>query len=102
MAETITLNGGQISGIFEADGYYYIARMIDNKSYEIYDGVIEEAIATSENEQYDEWLGKLKEGDYKYTINEEVWNDITFGELTILPDEIKKAFGTLENPAEKK
>ena len=102
MAETITLNGGQVSGVFEADGYFYIAKMIDNKSYEIYDGVIEDAITESENKQYDEWLSKLKEGDYKYTINEEVWNDITFGELTIIPDEIKKAFGTLENPAEKK
>ena len=101
MEETINMNGGDISEVFEADGYYYVVKMNDNMSYSVYDEIIETAISESENEQYDAWLKALKEGDYKYTINEEVWNEITFGEVTILPDEFKKAFGTLEDPAQK-
>lgn len=97
---TIGLGNGEISEIFEADGYYYIARMDNNDSTYKYDSELETAVSEKEQSEYDKWYEGLTSGDYAYTVNNEVWDTIDIGEVTIIADEFLKAWGLLENPAD--
>lgn len=99
MKQTSSLKKGAISDVFEADGFYYIVQMDDNDSEDAYNKAVDNAVTEEEDKQYEEWLKKQKEGDYSYTVNDEVWDEIEMGDLTIEADEIKKALGTLEDPA---
>lgn len=94
-------NVGALTEVFEADGYYYVARLESNTSTSVYDSKLESDKTEEENKQYDEWLEKQKEGDYKCTVNDDVWKEIDVEQLTLIEDEYLKAFGILEDPAKK-
>lgn len=102
MKATVDMTNGAISGIFEADGYYYIARMDNNDSSAAYDSKVTKAVTDEENSQLDKWIDQMKEGDYKCEINSDVWDSFDLGYSTIVEDEFKKTFGLLENPADSK
>ena len=94
-------NVGALTEVFEADGYYYVARLESNTSTSVYDSKLESDKTEEENKQYDEWLEKQKEGDYKCTVNDDVWKEIDVEQLTLIEDEYLKAFGILEDTAKK-
>lgn len=102
MKATVDMTNGAISGIFEADGYYYIAKMDNNDSSAAYDSKVTKAVTDEENSQLDKWIDQMKEGDYKCEINSDVWDSFDLGYSTIVEDEFKKTFGLLENPADSK
>lgn len=102
MKATVDMTNGAISGIFEADGYYYIAKMDNNDSSAAYDSKVTKAVTDEENSQLDKWIDQMKEGDYKCEINSDVWDSFDLGYSTIIEDEFKKTFGLLENPADSK
>lgn len=97
----IKMKVDEVTDVFEADGYLYIAKVTDNDSKSAYDSALENAVSEQEQKEYDEWLENCKSDKYSYTINEEVWDTIDLRDLTVVEDEFLKTFGMLENPANK-
>lgn len=92
---------GNVTDVFEADGYYYVARVDDNNSKSLYDAAVDSDVKEEENKKFDEWKEDMLDGDYKQEINSKVWDTVELSDVAIVRDEIRKTLGVLEDPAKK-
>lgn len=81
----IELENDEISDIVSTNFGYYIIRMIDNNSLEQYEKAIQNAIKQEENNQFAVIYNNIRD-QYNVTINEELWNKIKIGNMTVKSD----------------
>jgi foldase protein PrsA len=78
----MSMQNDSISEVYEADGAYYIVRMLNNNSSERYDSTVEEAITDKENAGFSD-LYKEISAKHEYSINEGYLKSITMGNITL-------------------
>jgi len=76
------MENDSISEVYEAEGGYYLVRMLNNNSTERYDSTVEQAITDAENKGFAE-LYKGISAKHKYSINEGYLKSLTMGEITL-------------------
>lgn len=77
------MKNGEISdAILDEDaGYYLVVKMMNNNSDEAYQSACDDAVASAQDAAYQSWFdGKAEES--KYTVNTDVWTDVTIGTVT--------------------
>lgn len=78
----MAMENGEVSEIFESDGYYYVVKMINNNSTERYETELEDAVTAKEEEKFQEAFEAMKE-KYNVKIYEGDWKKVAIGSLTV-------------------
>ena len=74
------MDNGEVSDVIEADGAYYLVKMINNNDDEAYETEVKNQISTKENEEFNTWYEKVFE-NYTIKLNGKVWDDIQMGSV---------------------
>lgn len=76
-----TLKVGEVyDGLIEVEDGYYIIKFLTDESTEEYDTIVEDEVMSQKAQAYSEIYEKLL-SKHNATVNEEVWNKITIGNL---------------------
>lgn len=81
-AMMMAMENDAISKVYEAEGGYYIVRMVNNNSSERYDSTVKQAITDAENQGFSEVYQKISE-KYDYSINNGYLKSLTMGNITL-------------------
>lgn len=83
LKEIKSMKNGEISKVYydKDTSVYIFVKMIDNNSTASYQKACDSAVKEAQNTKYNELLKKL-EKNYKISINDDVWNDVTIGTVT--------------------
>ena len=82
MKKIVAMENGDVSEIVEAEGGYYVFRMVDNNDPSKYDTAVEDAITEAEDTGFNEVYAGLK-AKYKIKQYDANWSDIVFGTVTL-------------------
>lgn len=76
------LENDAYTDIIEVDAGYVIIRMVDNECTDSYDEAVETAIEDAQTEAFDNAYEEIKKS-YDVEVNDELWDQVTIGNLTI-------------------
>jgi foldase protein PrsA len=76
------MENGDVMDIIETDDKYYLIKMIDNKATESYDSAVSDAISAEEDSEFEDYYTNLEE-EYTVEQNEEAWEELDFGYVTL-------------------
>lgn len=82
-------NNSYTNNVVETEYGYYIIKMVDNSSADSYNNAVNSAITKAEEEAFDAEYEIIKK-DYTITINNEAWDPIVMGEITIINTDSEK------------
>lgn len=80
----LALEKGGMSGIVESGNGYYIIKMTDDNSSAGFDTAVQEAVDAAVSEAFTQKYEEIKAG-YTITVNNDVWDGLNFGEITLEP-----------------
>ncbi|MCR5793298.1 MAG: hypothetical protein K6G65_09025 [Lachnospiraceae bacterium] len=80
--QIMKMSNGEVSDIIEGEDGYYIVRMNDNNSDERYEQEVSNAISEAKEAKFKEYYAELSK-DYKVTINNKIWDDVTLGSYLV-------------------
>lgn len=80
------LKNNQVSEVLEMEDGYYIIKMVEDDSDESYEAAVSEAIKQEENTRFQVAYEELKK-NYEIKINNDVWDELEFGNITTAPVE---------------
>lgn len=80
--EAIELGNGETSKIIETNDSYVVIRMVNRDSRESYEEALKDARTNGEYQAFDDYYESIK-NQYSVTVNQEVWDGIIMGQVTI-------------------
>lgn len=74
------MKNDEVSEVIEADGAYYLVKMVNNNDDEAYEKQVSDQISQKENEEFNTWYEEVFK-NYTVKLNSKVWDELTIGSV---------------------